>query len=282
VLKDIYNPQYWNQLWQENLGQHMGGDPVEHWNKKAKSFKKFAGTGEGNKRVTGVINFLKKHNVLRKNMSILDIGCGPGNFSIPLAKMGARVTALDPALNMLEILEQEIKEKNIQNIKVAQGLWEEIDIHQMGWQKKYDLVFASQSPGLRDIETLQKMHECSNQYCFATGFDGKREMTLYDAFCEKYLGRPYIKNSHDIIYLINLLYSLGFRPTVEFLDLSRTEEYSPDEIENNLEEIILAEKLDLEDYKTKIEDFLAAKPRNEKGKYTQFVRQVIGMVLWQP
>ncbi|KJS19228.1 MAG: hypothetical protein VR72_19625 [Clostridiaceae bacterium BRH_c20a] len=282
MLKDIRNPQYWNQLWQQNLGKHMGGDPVEHWNKKAKSFTKMVESGEGNKRINGVINFLKKQNVLWDNMKILDIGCGPGNFALPFAQLGAQVTAMDPAPNMLEALKEQIATKNIKNIEVVQGLWEELDIREMGWYKKFDLVFASQSPGLRDMETIEKMNDCSSQYCFATGFDGKRQMSLYDAFFQKYFDRPYIKNSHDIIFLINLLYSSGHRPTVEFLNLSRTEKYPVEEIKKSLKEISVSEELQLEDFDEEIERFLAAQAQSEAGSYGQSIRQVIGMVLWKP
>lgn len=280
-MGDISNPLYWNNLWQQNLKKHMGKDPVAGWNKKAISFNKSAQTEQGNKRIEKVLEFLIRQKVIKKGIRVLDIGCGPGNFSIPLAQMGAQVTALDPAINMLEILNSRIKKENIQNIKIVQGLWEEIIIEDAGWYKEFDLVFASQSPGLRDLQTLEKMNACSTHYCFATGFDGKRQMSLYDAFFAKYFNRPYLRNSHNIIYLINLIYSLGHRPTVEFLNLSRSEEYNEDEFKSSLKEIIDLENLNLRNYDQVISEFLTLISSTPKGYYKQDIRQVIGMVLWE-
>lgn len=275
---DIKNPQYWDKLWQENLGKHLDSDPVTKWNNKAKVFAQDNDTQHSRQRLDGVLAFLQENKAFWPGMKILDIGCGPGNFSLAFARLGAEVTALDPAPKMLEILREKIGKEKITNIQIVQGLWEELDVEKMGWEKNFDLVFASQSPGLRDLETLLKMNYCSQRYCFASGFDGARKMSLYDAFFREYLGRPYMRNSHDIIYLINLLYSLGHRPTIKFLNLNRQEDYYPNEAEENLLEILTQEELAT--LKEKIGVFLANLPK-EEGKVIQQVRQVVGLVLWQ-
>lgn len=279
MQEKIKDPDFWNSLWQVNLGQHMGEDPAKRWNKKAQSFNKVADSREGMKRVQAVLYFLHNHSALWQGMKVLDIGCGPGNFSLPLAQMGAQVTALDPAEKMLEILQKEIETKKFKNINVVQGLWEELDIEEMGWVKEFDLVFASQSPGLRDKETLQKIIDCSKKYCFASGFDGKRKMTLYDSFWLKYFNKPYMKNSHDIIYLINLLYTMGYRPSLEFLDLSREEVYSPEEGINKLQEVLAESESQLENGEQKIKEFI--NENNKNGVVKQYVRHVMGLLLWQ-
>ncbi|MFZ7103219.1 MAG: class I SAM-dependent methyltransferase [Peptococcaceae bacterium] len=281
MLENIKNPQYWNKLWQENLGKHLDNNPVKGWNKKAQSFSQFAATAEGHKRVNGVLNFLKKHNAFRPGIKILDMGCGPGNFSIPFALEGAEVTAFDPAPGMLEILQNRINEQKLKNIEVVQGLWEEVNVKEKGWEKKFDLVFASQSPGLRDIDTLAKMNECSKYYCFASGFDGNRKMTLFDEFWRELYAEPYMRNSHDIIYLINLLYSLGFRPALEFLDLSRREEMSYTEAFISLQTILAQSNKDDAARDMLIKNFLDKQVSSEKQNLQQYVRHVIGLLLWK-
>jgi ubiquinone/menaquinone biosynthesis C-methylase UbiE len=44
------------------------------------------------------------------DMDILDVGCGTGNFTIKLAKMGCKVTGIDISDGMLNIAEEKAKE----------------------------------------------------------------------------------------------------------------------------------------------------------------------------
>jgi ubiquinone/menaquinone biosynthesis C-methylase UbiE len=48
-----------------------------------------------------------------KDMRILDIGCGTGNFSIKLAKMGLDVTGIDVSEKMLKVAENKAKEEGL-------------------------------------------------------------------------------------------------------------------------------------------------------------------------
>ncbi len=60
---------------------------------------------------------LSKH--VSKNMLVLDIGCGPGFFTIPLAEMvgvKGKVVALDLQQEMLDIVKKKIENSNFLNI----------------------------------------------------------------------------------------------------------------------------------------------------------------------
>lgn len=48
-----------------------------------------------------------------KNIRVLDIGCGTGNFSIKLAKMGCKVTAIDISDEMLKIAKEKAKNEGL-------------------------------------------------------------------------------------------------------------------------------------------------------------------------
>ncbi|MCX5782562.1 MAG: methyltransferase domain-containing protein [Elusimicrobia bacterium] len=61
---------------------------------------------------------------LMPGMKVLDVGCGPGRISIPMAKYigpQGEVVSFDIQEKMLEILKKRIKENAITNIRVVQG-----------------------------------------------------------------------------------------------------------------------------------------------------------------
>lgn len=50
---------------------------------------------------------------IKEGMKILDVGCGTGNFSVKLAKMGCKVTGIDISNEMLNIARKKSKEQNL-------------------------------------------------------------------------------------------------------------------------------------------------------------------------
>jgi ubiquinone biosynthesis O-methyltransferase len=50
---------------------------------------------------------------VEKGMTILDVGCGTGNFSIKLARMGCKVIGIDISDEMLEIAKKKSEEQNL-------------------------------------------------------------------------------------------------------------------------------------------------------------------------
>lgn len=50
---------------------------------------------------------------IKEGMKILDVGCGTGNFSIKLAKMGCQVTGIDISDEMLNAARKKVAEQNL-------------------------------------------------------------------------------------------------------------------------------------------------------------------------
>lgn len=50
---------------------------------------------------------------VKKGMTVLDIGCGTGNYSIKLAKMGYKVIGIDVSDEMLNIAKEKAKDKGL-------------------------------------------------------------------------------------------------------------------------------------------------------------------------
>jgi ubiquinone biosynthesis O-methyltransferase len=71
-----------------------------------------------------------------KDKEVLDLGCGTGRYSIPLAKKGAKVTGIDFTRGMLDIAKKKAKEEKL-NIEFKQG-----DITKYASDKKFDLIIS--------------------------------------------------------------------------------------------------------------------------------------------
>lgn len=54
-------------------------------------------------------------------MDVLDLGCGDGTTAIPAARLGARVSGVDIARNLVEAANKRIREEGLTNISVREG-----------------------------------------------------------------------------------------------------------------------------------------------------------------
>jgi ubiquinone/menaquinone biosynthesis C-methylase UbiE len=74
---------------------------------------------------------------VEKGMKVLDVGCGTGNFSIKLAKMGCSVTGIDISDNMLQIARKKAEEENL-DIQFLHMNLNDLNFN----ENKFDAVFS--------------------------------------------------------------------------------------------------------------------------------------------
>ena len=93
------------------------------WDKKSESYAKFSGEpGSFGKRV---FEILRGWGVSFVGKSVLDVGAGTGVYSLYLASLGAKVTAIDSSEGMLRELRRSAKEfgialQNVLNLSFAE------------------------------------------------------------------------------------------------------------------------------------------------------------------
>ena len=80
--------------------------------------------------------FLIKETKLNKNSKILDIGCGGGLISEPMARLGANVTGIDASEKNIKVASLH-SEKNKLKINYLNKSPEQLDS-----QKKYDIILS--------------------------------------------------------------------------------------------------------------------------------------------
>lgn len=93
------------------------------WDKKSESYAKFSGElGDFGKRV---FEILRGWGVSFAGKSVLDVGAGTGVYSLYLASLGAKVTAIDSSEGMLRELRRSAREfgislQNVLNLSFAE------------------------------------------------------------------------------------------------------------------------------------------------------------------
>ncbi|MDD5015040.1 MAG: class I SAM-dependent methyltransferase [Atribacterota bacterium] len=210
----------WNQIWKEAMEEaSWEEDGVDRWNEMATHFKR---PKKENYYLKGI---LKKLNI-DSNSTVLDIGCGPGTLTIPLAKKVKSVTALDVSGEMLKLLRERAKEEGLNNITYINKAWEDVVIGED--IKKHDIVIASRSLCMFDLkEALFKMNNTTRKYAYLTVCIGNditdREICI--AVGKEYHPGP------GYICVYNLLFQMGIYADVEILNYRSAFHYS------NLEEV---------------------------------------------
>ncbi|MDD3267696.1 MAG: class I SAM-dependent methyltransferase [Syntrophomonadaceae bacterium] len=283
-MKSLLSPDYWDREWAdfcESNADYVGerSSQGEYWNGRADGFARSTiHSASSSSRTNVVFNFLRSFNILQPGMRILDIGSGPGSFAIPMAALGYHVVAIDPSVKMLDILQANIPGNLPGSIATVEGLWEEIDIQEQGWQDGFDLVFASMCPGIHDKTALEKMLRCSKQWCYMSSFSGSRKFPVHDEILGRLFNRQYSNHFNDIIFPFNILYSLGLQPSITFWNTSNQHSQSTESfkreilyIANNIASISPAMEA--------VIDGIIAK-HSFDGSVQQQISSVVGMIAW--
>jgi SAM-dependent methyltransferase len=180
-------------------------------------------------RVTQALRCIRRRGFLRERDSALDIGSGTGAFTLPLAKLYRRVTALDISHGMLEAVKQKILAKNLTNVHFLQSDWHKLDLLEQCMAESYDLVLASLNPrGLSDAETLLKMSGASKGACCLIAFTGVNRKKHSAALDQIVLGRQ-LKSAggNDIIMPFNLIYNWGGQPDLNYTSVAWERKFTP-------------------------------------------------------
>ncbi|WP_418791882.1 class I SAM-dependent methyltransferase [Phosphitispora sp. TUW77] len=285
--KNSIQGDFWAKAWQEASCQKRNNrisknnieKTVAVWNNRAESFARNTAK-EGNRaRTQAVFDFLDFCGVNIDGITILDIGCGPGNYTIPLAKRAAHIWALDPAVAMLDILKEKAEKTGVDNITYINKPWEDINLQDEGWLNKFDLVFASMSPGVNDRKTLEKMIDASKQYCFISKFAGQRRNNLHDKLWRLVFREDLSDLSMDIIFPFNLVYSLGYFPSLKFIASNWVNEDSAEETIVKLRDWLSGYTDITPELSKTIQEFVLAE--SVGGQVKEEVKANNGMMIWQ-
>lgn len=151
---------------------------------------------------------------LHGDETVLDIGCGPGALSVPLAKKTKHVIAVDFSRKMLDEVEAYAAREGITNITT----------YHLGWEDDWsvlppvDVAVASRSMEVADLDAaLSKMSAHAAKACYLTYKVGG---SFVDMDILGYIGKQ-VKTKPDYWYIPILLYGRGYLPRIDYIETGR-------------------------------------------------------------
>ncbi len=196
----------WNAVWQEAVARRRSVTASrgvkKDWNERASEFAR---------NVSGspyIDEFLRICSTWPQ-ATVLDVGAAAGTLAVPLAGRVKKVTALEPAEKMREILACQCREKGIENIAIVDGRWEsdwdEIEPH--------DIFIASRAMIVDDLHiVLEKIrrYALKRVYLAVLVGDGPFDRAIFEAVGRECVSGP------DYIILYNFLRQQGICANIDF------------------------------------------------------------------
>nr|WP_181507950.1 class I SAM-dependent methyltransferase [Methanococcus maripaludis] len=162
------------------------------------------------------IEYIKNEFKIDKNTSILEIGPGPGTYTIPLAKEVKEITVVEQSTGMIDILKNRMKEEEIDNINIIKKRWDDFKLDA---DSNHDIVFSSYSLGVDDMESaLKKMNNYAEKYCCILTFGTRQAWrSIYNKIGESILEHDPKRKEYGITYILiyNILHQLGIYADVK-------------------------------------------------------------------
>jgi len=253
----------WNQLWKKAVEKSLWMKrevKPEKWNNFALRFNEGIHKDWNNRDSYVSQVFRKIEQKIEPDFTVVDIGCGPGTFAVPLAQKVKKVAAVDISSSMLNLAQKNAIQKNIYNIDYIHKDWEKLIVGKD--IDRHDVVIASRClGGLNLKEKLLNLNQMANKAVYLTWITKVSELQkkAYQVINRKYSQEP------DYIYLYNLLYQLDICAQVDFIECEGQESFL------NLEKAIehyrwILGKLSLEE-ENKVKDYLTnTYKKTEEGK----------------
>lgn len=218
--KNIYllQPSFWIKAWKraaQKSSFHIKNPNQKQWNNFWNRISNIYQTRSQAEKplVEQVIKLMVQEALLNSAHTVLDIGCGPGTYSIPLSKKVRKIVAVDSSIEMIKCLTKEMHKKNIANILPLYKKWE-----QCSYWKCFDLVFAAFSPAVWNPEGLTKMNTASRRYaCILAASNNDFYIQTRNELWKEVTGKEFFSYAYNIMYPFNYLYTMGYKPSLRLI-----------------------------------------------------------------
>jgi len=245
----------------------------KYWDIRGRSFP---GYRSGDEFQAKVLEAIRNHGVDFAGVHVLDLGCGAGSYAVPLARAARLVTALDISPVMLERLRSSAEALGITNIRCVECDWAEYEP-----AEKFDIVFCSRSPAIRDAAALRKACNALSQWGIFLHFAGKVRAsdthTLGTALLDLHGVKRKVRTDYSVVQ--DWLRDAGISFTVYPLQGERRVLLTLDEMTANAREMV--EAAGAEPDTRVIREYLEQFRDGASGKYLATTRYDMELVIWK-
>lgn len=215
--------------------------------------------------------------------TLLDIGCGPGRLSVPLAQRVKNVTSLDVSEDVLKYCRMNAEAAGLTNLTTKKLDFEDAVAGEN--IEKHDVVICSRSVGLRN---LNKLSSFAKRLTAIVSFANAPTIpqllsNIFKGTSENGHRTPFAEYGKDrrINYnvLFNIAYDLGYEPNIRVVEDGFTKDFASKE--EAYDDIISLGKVDedkMDIYKKNLDNYLT---RNNKGGVTFFIETRTCVIWWE-
>lgn len=264
-----------NEIWQKEQG----------WNAEKKSGRKYddrvelefwdkMAPGYSNKfnlyrDVEGLGEWL--HRQLGDNQQILDLGCGSGNFTIPMAKYSKEILALDFSPAMLKELSVQLSKEDIKNVRMVRSKWEDFN-------EPYEADYVLSVNSLYRVcymgEALRKIVQYGRK-----GFIIVRTLLkpyFYDIYDDLHLN---YRRNNDYMLMPMMLWDMGIHADVKYTYYDKKLSYSNWKV---VEKQMIEDlgELSYLNYNNQLQEMFYHRAMAEENGYIYTSKRIVEVISW--
>lgn len=118
------------------------------------------------RRNSKFVKFVTDSYKFKGNETVLDIGCGAGQYSVALSKMASRVVGIDFSGNMIDAAKTIAAENGADNVEFYKKDWKAMDLSDPLLKEGFDVVFAHTTPAIGCADAFEFMLNAAKKACF--------------------------------------------------------------------------------------------------------------------
>ena len=173
----------------------------------------------------GFLKILAACGVLSPEVRLLDLGCGPGIYSVAMAGRVHNVIGLDISEGMIERARQRALTENCPNCRFSVLDWSKADIDALGLKDAFDVAVARLTPAIDSLQNLEKLIGCATQRVFVENFIDRKHRWMKLAFDRAHAGEPW--NDDRMFDAVGYLLKTGRRPHLHYREAQWGEAQRP-------------------------------------------------------